>query len=90
MKVDQWKKLFDNFYNLASFHLQSAYLFGQVNVIKKIRVYTEREHSRRNMTRIYYLPDTGKSLQGVFQASSANFRRQIVKCFREKVRVDSP
>lgn len=53
IKVDHCKKIFENFYNLASFDLQSAYIFGQVKVIKKIRVYTESEDSRRQFTRIY-------------------------------------
>lgn len=57
IKVDQCKTLFDNFYKLANFDLQSAYIFGQVHVIKKNRVYTENEQSRRNMTRIYNIPN---------------------------------
>ncbi|CAG9773480.1 unnamed protein product [Ceutorhynchus assimilis] len=53
----QSEAIFKKFYDLADFNLQTAYIFGQIKVIKKTRVYTENPESRRQFTRIYYLPN---------------------------------
>lgn len=61
INVEQSKKNFEKFYGLANFDLQTAFIFGQIKVIKKARVYTGRQNSRRQFTRLYYLPNENQS-----------------------------
>nr|CAI5841797.1 unnamed protein product [Callosobruchus analis] len=53
--IDQTKVIFDNFYKLANFDMQSAYIFGQINVLNRIRTYTNRDTSRRQFTKHYFM-----------------------------------
>lgn len=63
-KIDatQQKKLFDRFYAMGNFDLQSSYLFSLVKVQPKKRCSLstdcEQTESRRSNTRVYHLPNS--------------------------------
>jgi len=51
------KEIFTKFYELDSYDLQSAFLFGLTKVVDKKRTYTKNvDTSKRNFSREYYLP----------------------------------
>lgn len=51
------KEIFTKFYELDSYDLQTAFLFGLIKVVGKKRTYTKNvDTSRRNFSREYYLP----------------------------------
>lgn len=61
---NQRKVIFENFYCLSSFDLQSAYLFEQISIIPKVKSYINNESIRRNLTQNYNLPNAeGKNIK---------------------------
>lgn len=51
------KTVFDCYYKLGNFDLQTSYLCDLVNVIDKKRCYTKNDESRRSKSRSYRIPD---------------------------------
>ena len=54
--IEERKNIFQNFYNLSDFNLQTAYINAQVNVVNKGRVTAAHDPNKRSKTRIYSLP----------------------------------
>lgn len=79
--------IFRLFYDIESFDLKSAYLFSLVEVVNKLRTYTNRNGaSRREKTRIYFLQnDAGDKIKvcknffkKVLQVSDGRISRVLV------------
>lgn len=78
-------ELHKNYYSLESRDLQTSYLFGLIKVVNKLRTYTQNQVSKRNNTRMYYLPDSNGIeqkvckifFQSVFQVSSGRLDRLL-------------
>ncbi|XP_047120512.1 uncharacterized protein LOC124803370 [Schistocerca piceifrons] len=58
---EQQEQVFNEFYNLGSHDLQSAFLFTMIKVVDKARSYVGQQHSRREKTRLYYLLNSNGS-----------------------------
>lgn len=56
LSMEERRKIFDDFYALGNFNLQSAFIFGLVKVTNKLRTYTAQISNRRQFSRIYFLP----------------------------------
>lgn len=55
---NQQKKIFDGYYKIGNFYLQTAYLCALISVSDKKKCYSKSiDESRRNKTRWYHLPD---------------------------------
>lgn len=48
-------QIFNEFYNLESFNMQTSFLFTMVKVCNKLRTYTQNPNSKRQKTRLYRL-----------------------------------
>jgi len=55
---NQQKKIFDSYYKIGNFDLQTAYLCELISVSDKKRCYSTSIEPRRNKSRWYHLPDT--------------------------------
>lgn len=64
--------LFKNFYALGSHSAQTAYIFGQVKVQAKQRTYSNKDSTKRENTRLYFLPDD----QGMEKQVCKNFFKE--------------
>ena len=54
---DRQNQLRDQFYEMADWIVQTAYICGQVKVITVAKRYTKNDKSRRQRSKLYYLPD---------------------------------
>lgn len=65
LTFDQKKKIFDSYYSLGSHDLQTSYLCSLINIMKKKRSYVKNSsNSRKEFSRIYYLPlETGITIK---------------------------
>lgn len=78
-------ELHKNFYDLQSFDLQTSYLFSLVKVVNKLRTYTKDRNTRRQKTRMYYMPDENgvekkvckPFFQAIFQISAGRIDRLL-------------
>lgn len=63
ISIEQRERIFQDFYNLANFDLQTAYINSQVKVVNKGRFTHALNQNKRNKTRIYTLPaDSGNMI----------------------------
>ena len=51
-------QIFNEFYNLESYNMQTSFLFTMVKVCNKLRTYSQNLNSKRQKTRIYCLLDS--------------------------------
>lgn len=56
LSIQERKRIFENFYNLSNFNLQTSYINGQVRVANKGRFTHCQDPNKRSKTRIYMLP----------------------------------
>ncbi|XP_074028086.1 uncharacterized protein [Leptinotarsa decemlineata] len=85
LPAERQMELHNNFYTLESFDLQTAYLFGLIKVVNKLRCYTLNPESKREHTRLYFLPRQDgvehkvckPFFQAVFQVSAGRLDRLL-------------
>ncbi|XP_038221196.1 uncharacterized protein LOC119839077 [Zerene cesonia] len=94
INVEQQRKLFKEFYDLANFDLQTSYMFSLIKVVSKSRTYTTNENSRRQNTRHYYLSDCdGKEVlvcKSFFKNTYAVSDGRINRLLKNKASVSTP
>lgn len=63
LSIQERKRIFENFYNLSNFNLQTSYINGQVTVTNKGRFTHSQDPNKRSKTRIYKLQkETGDNV----------------------------
>ena len=59
------KAVFDDYYKIVNFDLQTSYLCDFISVVGKKRCYTKNDESRRSKTRAYRIPDLSATYKDV-------------------------